>query len=347
MATHKPPNRSAPSSDPLDLVKRVQRALKDREGAVCLAARTGRDYREGEICGKKADAKRHTISRKAYLRPMAQDGCVLSTLPIDAPHIAHHTLTSTGRGLRIPPSVSHLPPKPISIWDASTWHFACQQDDDKFKAVDTGIRFPVSTEYRKITTDTVSEGATALEEALFLMAYRSVLSSLSILKGVYNSLRQLRIERGNHQPIVQQARSAYKNYDQVLKLKRPYDGRFAGVQDYKMTHHLIAAPSHTRLALTKVVDYATIAIIPDNNLSRIVVSHAANEPIERQREAKNWVLQKQSELSDSDNKEPFIDLVADTFDAYISPADYAEWSEQDRDALERAAATSVMQFLGY
>ena len=96
--------------------------------------------------------------------------------------------------------------------------------------------------------------------------------------------------------------------------------------------------------MSNVCTYATTNILPDNGISRIVVSHAADETKERQLEIENRITNMPKELSDRDNKKPYIDLVA-TFDAYIAPADYKIWPEGDKDALMRTAAQKMTQFL--
>ena len=164
----------AESRDPLDWVRRLQTALEDSESAVCLAAKTGGEYEEGVICGDKAVDRRHTISKAAYLSQMAECGFVLSTLPIDVRHMAHHTLSESRKARKSVPEVTHLPPKPVSINDASTWHFACGDHDAMFKPIDEGITLPSNHEYMSITTEGTSGADKALENALFLMAYRSV-----------------------------------------------------------------------------------------------------------------------------------------------------------------------------
>ena len=333
------------SRDPLDVLRKVQTALEDREGAVCLAAKTIGDYKEGAICGNKAEARRHTISNAAHLSQIAESGLVLNTLPIDALHIAHYTI-SDSRAVRTNlPQIVHLPPKPTSIDDASTWHFACGEHDARFKPIDEGILFPSSHEYMRITTEGATGATKALEEILFLMAYRSILSSLSILRGVCVALRKLQLEKGNHQVIRQQASEAFRSYSALMKYKSPYDRRFANIQCYNMTHHLIAGQPHTRLAMSGVDPYATTNILPDGDVSRIVVSHAADETKGREHEIVNRLANMPKELANQSDKGPFINLVANTFGTYISAADYREWSEEDKNALMRAAAKSVTQFL--
>ena len=347
MASEQQPGRKTHSGDPFDLVRRLQAAVEDREAAVCLAARTAGEYKEGATCGNRAGGRRHTISNAAYLTQIAENGLVLSPLPTDAPHIAHHTRANSRKARKSRVEITHLPPKPTLLGNASTWHFACEEHDDKFKPIDKGIPFPNSHDYMRITTEGTAEADRELEEALFLMAYRSVLSSLSILRGVCKALERLLLERGNHLPIIEQKRQALRSYNELMKYKLPYDARFAGARGYSMDHHLIAAQPHTNLAMSRVYTYATTNILPDNGISRIVVSHAASEKTDRQQEVENWVTEIPQTLSDRNNKGPFIDLVATSFDAYISPADYKDWMEEDKDSLTRAAAQQMREFLFY
>ena len=176
------------------------------------------------------------------------------------------------------------------------------------------------------------------------MAYRSVLSGLSILRGVRKALETLRLQKGNHREIWQQVSEVNRSYDGLMEYKRQYDGRFAGVRSYNMTHHLVSAQPHTNLSMSKIVTDAVINILPDSDISRIVVSHSTDETKEQQQEVENWIIDIARHLSDRDNKRPFIDLVANTFDAYIAPGDYKEWSEKDKEALMTTAATSMKEF---
>ena len=266
---------------------------------------------------------------------------MLSTLPIDAPHIAHHILSNSRTARKNLPEITRLPPKPTSIDDASTWYFACGEHDARFKPIDEGIPFPSSHEYMRITTEGITGASKALENALFLMAYRSVLSGLSILRGLRKALEAIRLQKGNHREIRQQVSEANRSYSELIEYKRQYDGRFAGVQGYNMTHHLMSAQPHTNLAMSKVDTDAVINILPDSGTSRIVASHSTDGTKGKQQEVENWITNIARHLSNRDKKGPFIDLVANTFDAYIAPADYKGWSEKDKDVLMATAATSI------
>ena len=114
-----------------------------------------------------------------------------------------------------------------------------------------------------------------------------------------------------------------------------------------MTHHLIATQPHTHLAMSYVGPYATVNILPDSGITRIAVSHAADVTEDQQYETATRIINMSNELSDPDNKGPFINLVTNTFDAYIAPADYRTWSEEDQGALMRTAAKTLNQFLGH
>ena len=220
------------SNDPLDAVRRIQTSLADREDPICLAAKHREDDEVLAICGKKAEKRRHTISKRAYLTQIAEDGLVLSTLPIDVRHIAHHTISDSRKAKKRLPTIAHLPPKPTSIDDASTWHFACQQHDDKFKPIDLGIQFPTPHKYMRIVTEDAGGADKVLEETLFLMAYRSILSSLSVLRGTRKALITLRSEKGSHRQINLNAREVHRAYDELMKYKASYDARFVGVRGY-------------------------------------------------------------------------------------------------------------------
>ena len=337
--------RRTQSNDPLNVVRQIQTALEDGENAVCLAARTGEDYEVGVTCDNSARERRHSISNSAYLTQIAECGLVLSTLPIDASHISHYVLKDSRRRRKGQPGITHLPPKPTPLDDASAWHFACQEHDAKFKPIDLGIPFPNTNEYMRLTAGGSTGAAVALEEALFLMAYRSVLSALSILRGVRKALVELRIQKGSHQSISQHAIEVTKRYDLLMEYKRQFDGRFAGVRSFDMTHHIMSARSHTGLAASLVGPYATTNILPDGGITRIVVSHASDESKERRQEIEVEIANLTKGLSDKGNKRAFIDLVANSFDSYVSPADYKKWAEEDKDALMRTAAKSVMQYL--
>ena len=345
MARKRRTRRRTQSSDPIDVVRRLQTALEDGEGAVCLAAKTGEEFEEGVICGKKAEDRRHAISNAAYLKQMAERGLVLSTLPVDATHIAHHTLSGIRTSRKSLPEITQLPPKPTSIKDASTWHFACEEHDARFKPIDEGILFPSSREYMRITTVGATGANRSLEDAIFLMAYRSVLSGLSILRGVLKVLKALRLEKGNHPEIRRQMVEVTRSYNGLMDHKHQYDRRFAGIQGYDMTHHLASTRSHTRLAMSKLVADAVINILPDSGFSRIVVSHSYDITKEKQQEFEKLSIDITRQLSDADNKKPFIDLVANTYDTYIAPADYEGWSERDKAVLMTTAANSIKEFV--
>ena len=106
-----------------------------------------------------------------------------------------------------------------------------------------------------------------------------------------------------------------RSYNELMDYKRQYDMRFAGIQVYNMTHHLASIHPHTRLAMSKLVTGAVINILPDSGLSRIVVSHSYDITKGKQQEVEKLLIDITRQLSDADNKKPFIDLVAKTYDA--------------------------------
>ena len=329
------------SRDPLQPIRELQKQLEDSEGAKCLAAKTTEGYKEGVLCGSPAEARRHTISNSAYLTEMSEDGLVLSTLPIDASHIAHYTLMDSLKARSGQLHVARLRPKPTSLNDASTWHFACQEHDASFGPIDRRIAFPSSHEYMRITTEELDETMKPLENALFLMAYRSLLSSLSIFRGLRNTLVALKLQKGNLPEIRRQMTDVSVSQNKMMKGKRRYDGRFAGVLDCNMIHHLIAAEPHTRLAMSKVMTFGIVNVLPGNDISRIVVSHLADGREKDEREAAEWIANAAKALSDHSDRKSFVGLISGTFEAYVSPTDYKGWSEMEKNVLEEDAAVSI------
>ena len=155
----------------------------------------------------------------------------------------------------------------------------------------------------------------------------------------------LRVEKGNHREIRQQLREVTGSFNRLMEYKRPYDGRFAGVHAYNMTHHLMSAQPHTGLTMSRIFPDTVVNILPDSGIVRIIASHSADGTEEKQQEVENWMFHTARQLSDREHKRPFIDFVTDTFDTYIAPVDYREWPEEDKDALTSAAAASMNEFL--
>jgi len=328
----------------LHLLKLLQAQLEDQGSALCLAPRIEAEYKPGETCGQKAAEKRHTVS-KSYLRSIASDGQVLSVFPIDAEYVANLTKADGrigGKGLE---DVTLLPPKPTRIKEASTWHFACQYHDGLFKPVDLGIRFPICRKYTSIQTRESTEGGEELEDALFLQAYRTVLSTLSTLRGARETLRQLRKAKWNVREILLQSQEIYERYRRIESYKLRFDGRFSKAGECNMVHHLVPVSPHTRMALGYLDEGMAVSVLPGDGGSWLIVSHLTDDDTKVQGKVEELVNDMPKKLADPDNKIPLIEFVSSSFGAFISPEDYDGWDREDKEVLGNASAQWLTKWI--
>ena len=323
------------------LMNALQAELEDQTNARCLAARTGNQYEEGTNCGELAGERRHSISKR-YLRPLANNGRTLWVLPCDAVHVAKQTTADgriAGKGLE---QITEIPPKPISVNQASTWHFACQHHDGMFGPVDQGIKFPRLRQYVSIQTKDATAENKELEEALFLLAYMIVLSSVSPLRGGSNALRKLWLRQRNvpeRRAIADQQRANARTIGFINSLKLHLDRRFARAGECNMTHHLVPVNPHTGMAFGGLEnDRKIVSVLPDDGGSWMVISHLDDDGVRVRGKVDELVNDWPEKLADRDNKQPFIDGVTSSFNSFISPKDYSTLTKEEQHDLEKTSA---------
>lgn len=323
------------------LMQALQAELEDQTNARCLAARTGDQYEEGIICGELAGERRHSISKR-YLRPLANSRRPLWVLPCDAVHVAKQTTADgriAGKGLH---EITRIPPKPIAVNQASTWHFACQHHDGMFGPVDKGIKFPRLRQYVSVQTKDATGENKVLEESLFLLAYMIVLSSLSTLRGGSNALGELWLRPRNapeRRVIADQQRANARKVDFIKDFKLHLDRRFARAGKCYMTHHLVPVDPHTGIAIGGLEnDRKIVTVLPDDGGSWMVISYLDDDATAVQGSVDNLVNEWPAKLADRDNKQPFIDGVTSSFNSFMSAKDYSTWTKEEQDELESTSA---------
>lgn len=311
-----------------------------------MAAKTD-GGKEVSICGAPAAERRHSIS-KIYLNRITKNRHPLWVLPVDMEWVANQTKADgriAGKGLE---AITCIPPKPTSYKEASTGHFACQAHDDMFNPVDTGIKFPDQQEYVCIETANATGDDKELDEALFLLAYMPILSTMSMLRGTRKALYELRKKKGNHAAIRNRQTKTAGMYCRVNVYKRHFDRRFAKSGECNMTHHLVAVQPHTRIAVghLDIDDEKVLSVLPGEGVSWLIISHLSDDATRLKGKVAELVNDWPKKLADAANKRPLIDAVTGSYNSFMSPEDYAEWAQEDKDELGKAAARVLLDQLG-
>ena len=302
--------------------------IADKEEAKCLAVGTDLETALMVACPNSVSERRHTISR-VYLNQMSDaNNNVLWTLPLDATHIAHHAYVAPRHGNKIGP----IPPKNVPVPSASTWFFACEKHDALFNPIDQGINF-------------FGHQRDIMGENLFLLAYRTVLSTASTVRGARRAAYKLRIDEGNHRSIAERESTLYKAYEKVNTQKLMLDNQLLCKQ-FSMTHHIASVKPHTRIAISQFEDDRCLNVLPNGEFTWVIISHSSKETEVFEQQASQELARILSSLEDPTDCAPLIDLLSSRSpNAYISPDDYSKWTAADQDVLCQNITSYLEQYM--
>lgn len=312
----------------IESLKHYLPIIADKEEAKCLAAVTDPVTATMADCSNAVSERRHTISR-VYLTHMADaNNDVLWALPLDAIHIAHHAFVASNPGNKMGP----IPPKSVPVPSASTWYFACQQHDEMFNPIDQGINF-------------FGHQGDTRDENLFLLAYRTVLSTASTLRGSRQAARKLLMDKGNHTAIKEREFTIYKAQEKVNEHKLMLDKQLSCGQ-LSMTHHIASVKPHTRIAVSQFEDAKCLNVLPNGEFTWVIISHSSKETKEFEQQASQELARILSSLEDPMDCAPLIDLLSSRSpNAYISPDDYSKWTAADQDVLCQNITSYLEQYM--
>ena len=260
-------------------------------------------------------------------------------------------------------NIERVPPQPKRPRSAATRLFACNSDDNKtFEIIEGGsrIQFP-DQRTPSVFSSSDCLGLEFLEEQLFRLAYRAILSHQDVLISLQVSL-SLPVQEQNpadKRLRTRLHRNRLKAVNPVLsaieRAKTEYDARLVGVRPLRLTHHLIpvrtaaaATVSDVLLGQTPSGAYEHIArtLLPTDVTNRehwLILSYP-----ETDREwSPNAADQIQgaalaSQVSESDSVDWMVWLLRNSTNAYVKPSHYRALPESAKIRVEERLAEIII-----
>ena len=357
----------------LNDIHRLQDIFFDKLDPKCLyPMRYGNDSLAFPVdCGKSAERRSHSIQRAKSLEELAcRDGSVRGGGPYVlqmVPDIAH-TVEQTGGqspnsgrralGQQWPWDIKEILPHPVTIEEASTGHFACNDDDQRDDALGRADNIEVPDLGGRIFLHDHDPplGFESFMETLFFLAYRTLIFRISQLRGVEKAGSQTHLERsgqGNRygvRLVLEVLNDLSGKLDVLYKFKQAFDRRILGESEtIHLVHHVVSFRPTIRYACSEYTTvkigrraqdiWMSINVLPLKGVTWLIVSH------ECQRNSVEIDIRKWIDWMVSTNPErrrrADLSMMQNCPNLYVSPDDYRLMSDVDKSKISMSMATAV------
>lgn len=359
----------------LNDIYRLQDIFSDEASPTCLypVRRSDDNLAYPVECRKPAERRSHSIQRAKSLEEIAcHDGrvqggglYVYRFFP-DIRDAAMQTSAATPGGgsprpgQRWPWEIKELPPHAVTIDDASVRHFACNEHDQGTSALARADNLVVpDLQGRTVLYDhSPLPGLETFMEALFFLAYRTLLFRISQLRGVEQAASQVHQERsaeGNRFGVKMTLGFLADLADRITdlySLKRRYDQRILGDSGaIDLVHYVASVPTNIRYACS---EYTTVEVrrgprtkkhlvslnvLPLQGVTWLIASH----PYERK--SVNIGIGKEisrmrSTVTGQRRRED-LRMMCNSTNLYASPEDYRSMPEKDKAKISSSMAATI------
>ena len=359
----------------LNDIYRLQDIFSDKLNPKCLyPIRQSDDSLAYPVdCGKPAERRSHSIQRAKSLEEIAcRDGAVrggglyVYQLFPDISHTLEQTAgpsPSSGRralAQRWPWDIQEIPPHSLTIEEASTGHFACDDDDQRDDALGRAdnIRVPDLGARTCLHDHNPPAGFESFMEILFYLAYRTLIFRISQLRGVEKAGSQLLMERsaqGNRygvRMVLEVLEDLMGKLDALYRFKQGFDRRILGDSEaIHLVHHVVSFQPIIRYACSEYtavkVGYGkraqtiwmSVNVLPLNGVTWLIVAYPCQRnSVEidiRQRISQMVVTNRRGRRRED------LKMMRECTNLYASPDDFRLMSDVDKLEISRSMATAT------
>ena len=356
--------------DALTILGLTAIGIRDEKDPTCLLA-CAIELRNSPVtgrqpvnCGLPSDANTHSITESGPLHrisSLGKGGAEVLRLMPNARELADFTKGENGYpGSEWLWNVKRIDPKCVPISLASVGHPTCADHDRDVWVPADGLKFYIPERYSRRHVVGTSSG---LFEALFLLAYRTLLYRLSQFRG-------LELEASNKR--VEQVRSGQRFgvdlMDQVLQElsaiarslyadKLIYDRCYVGIRRTGFIHHMMPLRPYIPFAASEYLEFtcswpekwhsdhtawAAVNVIPAARATWLTVSHIENR-------CPRFVINVANQVKDfcadtpAVKKREHLNALQTWTNAYCSPEAYWALPDPDRAEIEEGIARTVCQ----
>ena len=320
-------------------------------------------------CRKPADRKSHSIQKAKSLEEIAcNDGrvgggpYVYQFFP-DMQHTVGQTSAATpggGRralGQKWPWEIEALPPRPLSIEEASVRHFAYNQHDQSTGALARADNLIVPDLDGQTLLDDRSppSGLEGFMESLFFLAYRTLLFRISQLRGAEQVASQVHQEmstKGNRFAVkltLGVLSDLSDRLTELYRVKRGYDKRILGDPEaIHLVHHVASFRPIIRYACSEYTTveagrsrriWTSLNVLPLKGVTWLIASHACQRKWAN-KEIKRAVARMLTRIPSQRRREDLRRMCTST-NLYASPDEYRSMPEEDKREISSSMAATV------
>ena len=353
-------------SDVMSKLAIASRGLADRDNPLCLVAvRSGDEPWSIPVeCGEPADPDNHSIQEHGSLENISSVGKggaeVLQFLP-DVGFLTQLTKGEDGLpGHKWLWEIEEIPPHPVPISEASVGHFACRPHDGGLLGRADNLVVPDLDGHHLLDDRNIPANLVPFAEALFVLAYRTLIFRISQLRGsakvAVDALKE-QMDEGNWYAtglVIPQVSDLSAVLAELYRLKTGFDLRILGESpSVRLIHHVREFRPFIRYTCSECVPWVLrskrrnsycwicINILSLEGVTWLIVSHPigpefASGSIER------WV-KRMTECGSAARRRTDLRMFSESLNLFASPADYCDLPASDQSLVKGSLARSICQ----
>ncbi len=353
-------------SDVMGKLTIASRGLADRDKPLCLVAvRPGDEPWSIPVeCGELANPDNHSIQEHGSLEEISSVGKggaeVLQFLP-DVGFLTQLTKGDDGLpGHKWLWDIEEIPPHPVPISEASVGHFACRSHDGGLLGRADNLVVPDLHGRHLLDERSISADLVPFTEALFALAYRTLIFRISQLRGAAkvaaDALKE-QMDDGNWYAsglAVPQVSNFVAVLTELHRLKTGFDFRILEESPgVRLIHHVREFSPFIRYTCSECVPrllsskrqktyvWMCVNILNLGGTTWLIVSH----PIESEfasGSVERWV-KRMTEYGPAARRRTDLRMFSESLNLFASPADFSGLPESDQSLVKSSLARLICQ----
>ena len=353
-------------SDVMTKLAIASRGLADRDNPLCLVAVRPGDE-PGSIpveCGEPANPDNHSIQEHGSLEEISSVGKggveVLQFVP-DVGFLTQLTKGEDGLpGHKWLWEIEEIPPHPVPISEASVGHFACRPHDGGLLGGADNLVVPELHGLHLFDERSISPDLVPFAEALFVLAYRTLIFRISQLRGsarvAVDALKE-QMDKGNWYAaglVIPQISDLSAILTELYRLKAGFDSRILNEPPgIHLVHHVREFTPFIRYTCSECVPWllrskrrrsycwVCINILNLDGVTWLIVSHPvgsdfASGSIERR-------VKRMTTCGPAARRSTDLEMLRDCLNVFASPTDFDGLPESDQSLVKGSLAKLICQ----
>ena len=344
----------------------ASRGLADRDNPLCLVAvRPGDEPWSIPVeCGEPANPDNHSIQEHGSLEEISVVGKGGAEVLQFLPDVGFFTQLTKGEG-GLPGhkwlwEIEEIPPHPVPISEASVGHFACSPHDGGLLGCADNLVVPDLHGLHLLDERSIPPDLLHFTEALFVLAYRTLLFRISHLRGsakvAADALRE-QMDEGNWYAaglVIPQISDLSAILTELYRLKTGFDNRVLKESNgVRLVHHIRkfrpfirytcseCLPWHLSSKRQKTYTWICVNVLNLGGTTWLIVSHPI-DPEFASRSVERWV-KRMTECGPAARRRSDLRMFSENLNLFASPAEFGGLPESDQSLVKGSLAKLICQ----